>query len=65
MPSCSPLREYIENEFNIEVLAELEAEHLRRPDEAMVELLYCMEKLMRLRGDCSSSAALAPTGWRG
>lgn len=65
MSSCSPFREYVENELNIAVLAELEAEHLRRRGEAIVDLLYCMDKLRRLRGDSASCASIAPTGRRG
>lgn len=64
MPNCSPFREYNDNELNFEVIGELEAEHLRRRGETIVELLYCMEKLRRLRGDFSSYASMPRRGRR-
>ena len=60
MPDCDPLPEFFTNEMNIEVSAKLDVEHLRRRGEAIVELLYCMEKLRRLRGDISSFASILP-----
>ncbi|MCY3864770.1 MAG: hypothetical protein OXG68_04950 [Chloroflexi bacterium] len=51
--------------MNIEVLAGLEAENLRRRGETIYELLYRMEKLMRLRGDLASCASAQPMGSRG
>ncbi len=64
MPNCSPLSEYIANELIIEVSAKFDAEHQRRRGEAIVALLYCMEKLRRLRGDISSCVSVQPMGRR-
>ena len=65
MPNCNPFREHIANQLRIEVFAATEAAYLRRRSEAIVDLLYGMEKLRRLRGDVESYASVQDMGRRG
>ncbi len=65
MPNCNRSRKYGHNEFSVEVLAKLEAEYLRRRGETIVDLLYGMEKLSRLRGEVASCASVQTMGRRG
>ncbi len=44
----NPFREFVDNELNMDVLEELEAERARRRREAIDELLRCLEELRDL-----------------
>lgn len=65
MPNSNPLGESIEPELNLEGMAALEMESLRRRSETIVELLNCMEKLRRLRCACLSCDRIPRTDGRG
>lgn len=64
MPNGNLIRQYVAHELNLEVLAELEAERLRRLGDAIVELLYCQEKLRRLHGANLSCGRMSPNDRR-
>lgn len=64
MPNCNQCRKDSGNALNVNVFDELEAEYLRRRSEAIVDLLYGLEKLRRLRGDLITCASVQPIGRR-
>lgn len=56
----NPIREFVENELNMDVLDELAAEHARRRREAINELLRCLEELKDLLGGYSPYGRIPP-----
>ncbi len=60
MNKGNPFYEYIENELNADVLDELAAEHMRRRQEAIDELLKCLEALKHLLSGYSPYGRIPP-----
>lgn len=56
----NPFSDYIENEFNIDVLDELAAEQAKRRREAINELIRCLEELKDLLRGNSPYGSIPP-----
>ncbi len=52
--------QYIESELNMDALDELAADYVRRRNEAITEILYCLEQLKALLDENSAYGRIPP-----